>query len=122
MSRNINKSLCALKDERNVYTAFHAVVKRAEVAAKDTDDTTTKFDGSALERIVNVAFMISTHSKLFKGMTFAEWFPYFIQQLSCFSSEEYEKIQSLLNWAVVSDSVTLQFHTPDSIAQNGLNI
>ena len=91
-SKNHDNDFCALRSKENRFTAFQAVVEAATPDPKKTQSQTiTKHDGAALERIVNLAFMISTHSKGLKGMPFVEWFPFFIQQLGCYPSYKFEE-------------------------------
>ena len=83
---------CALRSKDKCFTAFQAVVEATTPDPKKYQSKTiTKLDGAALEQIVNLAFMISTHSKGLKGMTFVEWFPFFIQQLGCYPSYKFEE-------------------------------
>ncbi len=51
-----------------------------------------KFNGTDLEVLVNLAFVVSSHANGIEGASFSEWFPYFIQQLSCYS-EKTGKVQ-----------------------------
>ena len=80
---------CALRSFEKRLAVFEAVVESAKPDPKiNFTRTTTRFDGGALEQIVILAFMISTHSEGIAGMPFDEWFPYFIQQLGCYTSDQ----------------------------------
>ena len=92
-SRNINEFNCAFRSNDNkVFTAFQAVTESYKLSTIDKAETSIQLDGGALEQIVNLAFLISSHSNGLMGMSFIDWFPFFIHQLSCYPNNRFVKI------------------------------
>ena len=89
-SRNADEFSSAFHLNDKVYTAFQAVVTSRQMEHKNKFCDSFSVDGGALEQIVNLAFMIFTHSKGLKVISFAEWFCYFVQQLGCYPFDKFE--------------------------------
>lgn len=94
LSRNADEFQCVFKSGRDCFTNFQAVVecRSADSRKNESIQTAIQFDGGALEQIVNLAFMISTHSKGLIGISFIESFPFFIQQLRCYPYDKFAMV------------------------------
>ena len=85
------KKSCPSEDTPEFFTTFQALtdIQQSLYNSQSKRGVQYELNGSILEQIVSTAFMISSHTNFLTGMPFEEWFKYFIQQLACYSSNEF---------------------------------
>jgi len=90
LSMNFSEYFCCFREHGFCYTAFQALINARIKNTEDLSMASLKFNGTDLEVLVNLAFVVSSHANGIEGASFSEWFPYFIQQLSCYSEKTWE--------------------------------
>ena len=81
---NFSTDHCSLRIDTDFFTALQGLYQKEANSGRKEYRSITHYNGNALEKIVNVADMLSTNFNELDGGVFTKWFPYFIQQLGCY--------------------------------------